>query len=576
MSPASNGLLRVGRRVSHGAARLACRGAAGDFERALLDSRAAQLGNLERILRGVVGAAQARRLGLEPGMGPAKFRERVPEICYADVAEAIARQRGGARELTAAPCARYQPTSGSSAKVKWIPYTRSFLAELDAALSPWGFDLYRTVPGVARGRHYWSLSWVPTSLRASTSANVNDDRALLSPAKRAFTRMTSPVPAWVAETASSEDSLFATATFLAAADDLTLMSVWSPTFALSLFEQLAEHREVIGELLAAGAWGGARRALPGRPPRAARAARVLRAWRGEQDPAFFRELWPQLALVSAWETAGAARWARQLAELLPHAAFQGKGLWATEGVVTIPYRGRMPLAVRSHYFEFVDLESGRPCFSWELRDGQTVRPLLTTGGGLLRYRLEDRLVVRGFLGTTPCFEYLGRLQDVDMVGEKMSQEAARVGLDAIAAEESGGACRPLTLLAVTPTRKTDKPRYVALCEGRAGADDERRGAVLEKSLRGIFHYNLARDLGQLGPARVLTLADARRFYEDIGAARGLVAGGIKLEDLLLCDDARVAALVAERIAGRAADPAEGADAAAAAGAASAGASAAVV
>jgi GH3 auxin-responsive promoter len=544
----------AGRRASHGAARLACRGAARAFERALSDTRNTQLGNLERVLRGVAGTAQARRLGLEPGMGAQAFRERVPEAGYPDVAPAIERQRRGVPgELTGAPCARYQPTSGSSAKMKWIPYTRAFLTELDAAISPWGFDLYRTVPGVRRGRHYWSLSWVPTSLRATTSANVNDDRALLSPAKRAFTLMTSPVPSWVTATGSSEDSLFATAVFLAAADDLTLMSVWSPTFALNLFERLAAEREVIADVLGRGAWDQAHSHLPGRPPRAARASRLLRSWGGEREPTFFRELWPQLALVSAWDTAASAHWARQLAEVLAHATFQGKGLWATEGVVTIPYRGHYPLAVRSHYFEFVDLDSDRACFAWELQPGQVVRPLLTTGGGLLRYRLEDRLVVRALLGTTPCLEYLGRLQDVDMVGEKMSPEAARAGLDAIAAEE---ACRPLSLLAITPTRSADKPRYVALCEGRAGAeraeaDDARRSARLDEALRGAFHYNLARDLGQLGAARVLTLADARHLYQDIGAARGMVTGGIKLEPLLFCDDARSAALVTERIDDRA-------------------------
>jgi len=89
---------------------------------------------------------------------------------------------------------------------------------------------------------------------------------------------------------------------------------------------------------------------------------------------------------------------------------------------------------------------------------------------------------------------------------------------------------------------------VALCEGRAGRHDERRSALLEAALRATFHYNLARDLGQLGPARALTVADARRLYQEIGAARGMVAGGIKVEALLVCDDARSVALIAERFA----------------------------
>jgi hypothetical protein len=553
MNPPQARLARGARLISHGAALLACRPAARAFDRALRDIEGTQARNLQRIMAGIAGTAQAQRLRLRPGIGPADFRARVPEAAYDDVAESIDRQRGGAPgELTVEPCARYQPTSGSSARVKWIPYTAAFLAELDAAISPWGFDLYQSTPAVRRGRHYWSLSWLPTSLRAGAHAaptNVNDDRQLLSPVKRAFTALTAAVPPWVATTDSSDDSFFATTCFLAAADDLTLLSVWSPTFALNLLERLTADRAAIADVLERGAWDEAHGHFTAPAPRASRAAALLRAWSGEEAPEFFRQLWPSLALVSAWDTAGSARWAAALAALLPQARFQGKGLWATEGVVTIPYRGRYPLAVRSHYFEFVDLDSGQACFAWELRPGQTVRPLLTTGGGLLRYRLEDRLLVRDFLGATPCFEYLGRLADVDMVGEKMSPQAARAGLDALAGQDT--ACRPLSLLAVTPPGTAEKPRYVALCEGErsVGADDERRGALLDRSLRAVFHYNLARDLGQLAAACVLTLADARRLYEDIGAARGMISGNMKIEPLLLCDDARSAALVSERIAG---------------------------
>jgi hypothetical protein len=66
-----------------------------------------------------------------------------------------------------------------------------------------------------------------------------------------------------------------------------------------------------------------------------------------------------LALVSAWDTADAAPWAQQLKACFPQAAFEGKGLWATEGVVTIPIDGQYPLAYRSHVYEFEDLAKWR-------------------------------------------------------------------------------------------------------------------------------------------------------------------------------------------------------------------------
>jgi hypothetical protein len=254
-----------------------------------------------------------------------------------------------------------------------------------------------------------------------------------------------------------------------------------------------------------------------------------------------------MALVSAWNTSTSARWAKELSALLPQADLQGKGLWATEGVVTIPYQDQYPLAVRSHFYEFVSLDTGRAHFPWQLSPGMMVRPLLATGSGLLRYVLKDRMVVRGFIGDTPCFEYLDRIDDVDLVGEKMSPETARTVLDALALAETKGACRPVTLLAVGGRSGTGKPRYVALCEGANAGPDDDRSARLDQSLRAIFHYNLARDLGQLAPARVLTVGDARRLYQEIGAARGMVIGNIKPEALLLCDDAASTGIIRQRL-----------------------------
>jgi len=524
------------RRAAHLGARLACASTAQRFEVALGDLRATQLAALRRILSGIDRTERARQLGLSAGMSPEQFRRSVPECSYSDVARDIDEQRASGRcVLTNDACARYQPTSGSTSTEKWIPYTQSFLGELDQAIGAWGHDLYARYPGIRCGRHYWSMSWIPTSMRGQLPSNVADDRALLSRSKRMMSWLTSAVPAWVSYTATSQASVFATVCFLVSANDLSLLSVWSPTFALNLLDQLGKWREAIAEVFERGAWPSAMGAFPGKPPmRARRAAALLRSWDGEATSDFFKELWPKLALISSWDTGSSARWAARLAGLFPQASFQGKGLWATEGVVTIPYRERYPLAVLSHFFEFVDLDTDKPLFAWELKSGQMVRPLLTTGSGLLRYRLEDRLRVTELLHGTPCFEFVGRLAGVDLVGEKMSPDMARFALETVAQDSD---CIPLTLLAVTNPIGTEKPCFVALCEGRSDQPSHKsnsRSWILEQSLRHAFHYNLARDLGQLGPAQVLVRPDARRLYADLGALRGITAGNLKLESLILC------------------------------------------
>ncbi|MCA9534059.1 MAG: GH3 auxin-responsive promoter family protein [Myxococcales bacterium] len=521
------------RPLAHQAARAVCAFGARRFDAALGDVEGTQRATLARQLERYMGSAQARALGLRPGLSAEAFRGRLAEQSWGDVEELVRRQRAGeAQVLTGEACARYQPTSGSSSKVKWVPYTPGFLADLDAAVTPWVADLYRTVPGLRTGQHYWSLSWIPTELRADTPDNINDDTQLLSWEKRAAAALMAPVPRWVAYARSSEDSLFATLAFLLAARDLSLVSVWSPTFALNLFEGLELHRHELADTLVRGRWQ--RPGMPGAAPCCPDAAGILRRARGPVSPELMRALWPQLALVSAWDTSSSARWADRLRALAPHAHFQGKGLWATEGVVTIPYRGQHVLASRSHFYEFVDLQTERTHFAWELREGQEVRPLLTTGGGLLRYALRDRLRVGPALGTTPTLSFVGRMDDTDMVGEKLSPDAAERALRML---DSVGECAPVSLIPVPGglDETRERPCYVALCEGKSNPDrDSARGQQLERSLREFFHYELARDLGQLAEARVVTTPNARALYQELGVLRGMVQGNIKVEPLSAC------------------------------------------
>src|SRR5690606_29418107 len=242
---------------------------------------------------------------------------------------------------------------------------------------------------------YWSVSWLPDGMRGGGQQHLNDDMKVLSGGKRLLASMTQSVPEGIALARTSDDAQFATLAWLVADAHLTVLSVWSPSFALTLFERLVDWRDELVEVLRHGDWGQRCMALPGglRCPRAPRVAALLAEWDGRLTADFFVRLWPRLALVSAWDTAAAAPWATVLQQLLPQAAFQGKGLWATEGVVMVPCQGQWVLAYQSHGYEFEDLDSGRMLPPWALRLGQEVARLLSTGSGLLRYRLNDRLRV---------------------------------------------------------------------------------------------------------------------------------------------------------------------------------------
>ncbi|MEQ3725564.1 GH3 auxin-responsive promoter family protein [Alcanivorax sp.] len=506
--------------------------ATGSGERRFASSRQSlqqvQRENLSRLLSQVAGTPMAQQTGLLAGMSWEKFTSTQPVTDYDHWRQAIEGQRTlGEQGLSRSPVSRFQPTSGSTSAIKWVPYTKQFLGELDNAISPWVVDLYRQFPRLLKGRHYWSMSWVPTSLRESMSEEINDDLQLMSLGKRLLAGATQAVPQNVSLARTSDDSLFATLAWLAADPSLSMMSIWSPTFGLGMLKDMARWREELADVLASGQWGQRMAGVknPG-CPKSPKAAAMLREWDGALNPDFFRALWPSLALVSAWDTAASGPWAKQLHELLPQASFQGKGLWATEGVVTIPYQGRHTLAYQSHVYEFQNPDDGCVYAPWELEIGQEVMPLLSTGSGLLRYRLKDLVRVDGFNQGVPVLTFLGRAGTTDLVGEKLTAPALDT---AIASLSLPDAVTPVCTVAVDDAGQ-GKPGYLLLLEGQA----DRPGTIAEKvedQLQQHFHYQLARNLGQLEPLRCVVHPGMRERYLQQCRERGMIEGNIKMESL---------------------------------------------
>ena len=514
-------------RLTHQALQLACRRSDNAFRKESKLLEFVQRQKLAKILQ-QVAAANGRIKTAVPTWE--EFAVNQPVTRYGQWQEAINAQRRGESLLTTSPLVRYQPTSGSSEKLKLIPYTKAFIDELDSAIAPWLASMYRHHRGLNGGTHYWSVSWLPQSQFAELSGNLNDDSELLGTVKRVLAGQSQAVPADVALAASADDALFATLCFLVANQDLRMLSVWSPTFALQLLEAIPVWAEQIIDVLSSGHWRQRATSLknlkaPHAPKRAKELARVLRL----HPSVLGVELWPNLALVSAWDTADAAPWAQQLKACFPQAGFEGKGLWATEGVVTIPIDGQYPLAFRSHVYEFEDLQNGGILAPWELKEGDIVSPIITSGNGLLRYQLDDRIAVDGFWGDVPCFKFMGRRFGVDLVGEKMSPEAARQVL-ASAANHFG--LEPVTLMAVNGENQS-RPRYIALfSSGKEQASYRvcaEASAWVECELRGHFHYELARDLRQLEPAIAMIAQDGWRICQDVAIAGGMIEGNIKPE-----------------------------------------------
>jgi hypothetical protein len=457
------------------------------------------------------------------------FREAFAVTRYADWRPAIQALREQGTALSSSPMVRFQPTSGSSEQIKLIPYNKAFLDELDQAIAPWLASMYRKCPSLAKGQHYWSVSWLPESQRdLLKSDNLNDDSVLLSLSKRILSQFTQVVPSNVSFAARAEDALFATLCYLVASENLAMISVWSPTFALQLFENLNNHAQEISQVLRHADWGSRQDSLQAlTAPHAPQRAALLEYLAHEAGTIDLRLLWPQLALMSSWDTAGSVEWAKQLKQSVPHVQFEGKGLWATEGVVTIPYNGLYPLSYQSHFYEFEHLsgsQAGQVVPSWQLREGDHVSPILSCGNGMLRYSMDDHLLVNGFFGQVPCFTFQGRRFGVDLVGEKLSPEIATKILATFQQDQ----LQPISLFAVD-TQQNNKPFYCALYEGNPQFLPT--PGDIDRELRRNFHYELARDLGQLAEPQTRCVPNGWETYKKLVMSDHMIEGNIKPEPL---------------------------------------------
>jgi len=423
----------------------------------------------ERLLATIVrrnrGCEVGRAHGFADVSSVESFRSAVPLSTWDDYADAAARIAGGARGvLTTERVRLLEPSSGSTAATKLIPYTAGLRAEYQRGIRPWLHDLYTAYPALRCGRSYWSITPAAQVARPPSLVPIgfDEDADYLGPlAKRLVTSVFAVDSA--AARAPTMDAFFdATCAQLLAADDLALVSVWNPTFFTLLLGWLTEH----GERLA--------RSLPQRRRDAAASCLRDGDWRG---------LWPRLAVVSCWADAAAAGPARDLMAALPGVTMQAKGLLATEGFVSLPLvaAGGAVLSARSHFFEFLPEGETEPVLAHELDVGARYAVVLTTSGGLYRYRLGDLVEVRGRHGVLPVVAFLGRCDKVsDLVGEKLN-EAFVTGVFA-SLGLGGSVLAPAGDHYVLHTASTEP----GLAER------------LDAALCANFHYDYARRLGQLG------------------------------------------------------------------------------
>ncbi len=397
------------------------------------------------------------------------------------------------------------PTSGSTRKIKWLPYTKEFKKELWNASSVILGDLYLSYPKIKKGTHYWSLSWLPKELRVS---NSNNDLEFFDGVEKWILTQVMSVNEKIQQTESLHESLLETLIQLLN-KKVTLVSVWSPTFFLEILNLLNNFNDDDLERISS-----------------VEKRKIVKKISNGKIPCSdeFMQLFPDLVILSSWDSSSSKIFANKLKELFSYVEFIPKGLWTTEGVITIPFENHFVLSYQSHFYEFMDCSSREVVPAWMLKKDQVVFPILTTSSGIKRYLIEDRLLVYAFFNSLPCLKFLGRDRHVDLVGEKIS---TNISEEVIKKTQEKFNLFVLSLIGV----ETPKPHYCLLVSKNENVNMGEVQTFVEDILLENFHYKLARELNQLDGVRFMIAKNPIEVYKKLVSENISILGNMKIETL---------------------------------------------
>jgi hypothetical protein len=179
------------------------------------------------------------------------------------------------------------------------------------------------------------------------------------------------------------------------------------------------------------------------------------------------------------------------------------------------------LAVDSGFFEFLD-DAGRAWLAAELKRDERYEVVMTTSGGLYRYRTGDRVLAEDGIGDIPSLRFIGRSGLVsDMTGEKLTDEFVGQCLEGI----------PGFRMLVPSAPMRAKPYYALVVDERASLDAERTAGRVEAALARNPQYAYARRMAQLDHLSVYFVSDPLTAYIERMVREGARMGEIKIPAL---------------------------------------------
>ncbi len=475
----------------------------------------------------------------------AAFQRAVPVQSYEDVQPYIDEIAAGAQNvLTADSVQRFGVSSGSTSASKLVPYTASLVSEFQEGIDPWMYHLMRDHLRILAGKAYWSVTPIGERQRYSSGGipiGFDDERSYFGKLTQWVLGTVMATPSELALIQDMDAFRYATLRFLLQEKSLSWVSIWNPTFATlflspleTWFNQLIEDIRTGSMSIDLGVIPEVDVLIRNSLKKSVGRAKELERIRDRKDGCLYEAIWPNLKLISCWTHGNSEEAVKQLRTYFPNVTIQPKGLIATEAFVSFPLRGEASaLSINSHFFEFEEVESKTIRLAHELGVGKKYSVIVTTSGGLYRYRLNDVVEVLGFEAECPLIRFVGK-QDkvVDICGEKLNEQFVSNVIRQVISRIS----HQPSFWMVAPERSSvqvvEYTLFIQFVNGAVVEDGVLRdlNQEIESAFRENFHYDYCRRLEQLGHCKMYLIdpnQDTFQVYLTTCTALGQRLGDIK-------------------------------------------------
>ena len=345
------------------------------------------------------------------------YQDAVPVRTHAEMRDDLdAVHHGDWRRLCPSEPIFFAMTAGSTGRFKYIPVTTGFRRELQEASFVFSGALEAAFPETRAHK----LQFLVGSAEGGRSPAGIPQGFVSGFNYRNFpwhVRRRFAVPYGVFTLDDAEERAYAAGRILVAERRLGVLCALAPMNLVNLREALERQPErLLRDITTGTLEPRGHAAVPATfrtRPDPALAAALRRAWlRAGRFPA--RLLFPALRVLVTWRGGNMGYDLDALEAAFGVARHLEFPLSASEGVFAIPQRPGAAggaLAITSHFLEFLP-ESGtrdtRALRADELEPGAEYRVVVTNGGGLHRYDMEDIVRVTGRLRRTPVITFVAK------------------------------------------------------------------------------------------------------------------------------------------------------------------------